>query len=896
MGLGKAPTTKLPPVQAGRTGKIVVMLSSVAKAPTTTQQLPTGSGPVVAPPKIVPQTPAASQVVSQPPPLPPKTVTPRPPATPLATAPPQLTSTTFVKLPPKTAVPAFVTLAPKPAAAPVEKDAKVAPPLLPPKQAELKKPEPSAPNPAAPPLPPTAKTDFKKTGPIVLNPKPLAPPSTTKGDLRKTGQIKLNPTATEAPTPEESIFAEIPEPKPSAPKPEGWKKLQTGEIPIPPGGLKNVDAFERSQRLQPKPPPVPTIREKPAVAPPLTPPRPTEPPTPVAKEGPSLNPAPVSLPSPHPLNIAPPMVEKAHDEPKEKLPQPHLSDAASLKMPEAPAMPKAPEMTKAPEMPKAPEMKSAAPSALPPPLPTSKPADKEQLKKSAPIVLKNTSRIFVPGAKPALRPAVLPSRASQKITPPVPAPEITPAEIRPSADRPAPPIPPQPETTSRESVVVPPVAKNESVKGQPAESAKAPDKESKPILPVLEAAAAGSAVGAAVAATPPPKKPFTPPTRAERAKKRRVREIAAFWVLAVVTTFALYFGILHFGRDTRVEGQVIPPDGMTLNDEVWIVSDFSSLAAGVADDLAKERVPLQQEIQEAQDHVQRVQADIASREERIRLIQQEIQATKDQINNIVKKSRDDTQAIWDTDGAEIDQEYEAKLASLKQTIADRAASLKLQYAPDPNYPSPEVWANAYRLALYEVPAGVDGAKEHQWLSDQMKQWRDFEKSLDDRKEQLREKAAQLKLAPASKLADLTAKIDDLNQRVTGTQSEEEPLKGELAQAQSDLTAAQNAESSLDDKYYGQLYSLPSENISYHIPVQPDGRFTWVPDNPFGEGEVRHLYWIFSRATRADGRQYWALQQFPMEKNKTTELTLEPPSFESTKQILRPNLTPAEIEQ
>jgi hypothetical protein len=34
----------------------------------------------------------------------------------------------------------------------------------------------------------------------------------------------------------------------------------------------------------------------------------------------------------------------------------------------------------------------------------------------------------------------------------------------------------------------------------------------------------------------------------------------------------------------------------------------------------------------------------------------------------------------------------------------------------------------------------------------------------------------------------------------------------------------------------------------------------------------------------------------MERNKTTEMTLEPGTFESTKHILRPNLTPEEIEQ
>jgi hypothetical protein len=118
----------------------------------------------------------------------------------------------------------------------------------------------------------------------------------------------------------------------------------------------------------------------------------------------------------------------------------------------------------------------------------------------------------------------------------------------------------------------------------------------------------------------------------------------------------------------------------------------------------------------------------------------------------------------------------------------------------------------------------------------------------------------------------------------------------LKQAQTDLAAAQDAEANLDEKYYGQLYSLPAENISYHISVRPNGRFTWVPDNPFGEGEVEHNYVLFSRAIRADGRQYWALHEFSMKKNETSEVTLEPGGFLSTKAILRPNLPPDEIEQ
>jgi len=370
-----------------------------------------------------------------------------------------------------------------------------------------------------------------------------------------------------------------------------------------------------------------------------------------------------------------------------------------------------------------------------------------------------------------------------------------------------------------------------------------------------------------------------------------------FWAgVFPVTIVLLFFGSLHFGRDTRVEGQVIPPPGTALNNEMWIVTDFSSLASGIAEDLAAERTPILQEIEERQEHVQRAQADVAAREERIRLITQEIQSSKDEIDSIVKQSRDATQQIWDVDGAEIDAEYESHMNDLQNAIADRAKSLKLNYQPDPAFPSPEVWANAYRLALYQVPPGVDTVKEHAWLADQMKQWRDLEKSLDDRKEQLREKAAQIKLAPASKITDLNTKIDDLQQRIDATQAEEVPLKAELEQAQVDLAAAQAAESGLDDKYYKQLDTLPAEAVTKHIPLRTNGRFTWIEDDVFVEGEKEHHYWIFARATRADGRQYWSLQHFSISKNQTMEMTVEPTGFISTKAILRPDLSPEEQAQ
>jgi hypothetical protein len=70
----------------------------------------------------------------------------------------------------------------------------------------------------------------------------------------------------------------------------------------------------------------------------------------------------------------------------------------------------------------------------------------------------------------------------------------------------------------------------------------------------------------------------------------------------------------------------------------------------------------------------------------------------------------------------------------------------------------------------------------------------------------------------------------------------------------------------------------------------------VDDDVFAEGENEHSYWMFCRATRADGREYWVLFNFSIEKNHKRCFLIEPTAFISTKAILRPDLSPEEQEQ
>ncbi len=399
---------------------------------------------------------------------------------------------------------------------------------------------------------------------------------------------------------------------------------------------------------------------------------------------------------------------------------------------------------------------------------------------------------------------------------------------------------------------------------------------------------------------PVPVEPAVPPRVARARKRRLISTIFFYLVLVAVCVGIYYFGFL-FSHETRLEGQVIPPDGMLVGDEAWIVNDFRDLLAQEAEDLADRRTPKLQDIQEKLNHVQRAQADIAAREERVRLLQGQMQAAKDEIATVIKQTRDAAQQLWDGPGAQIDQDYDARQQQLGQTIADRAKALKLNYQPDPNFNSPEVWANSYRLALYQVPAGVDSSKELLWLDDQMKQWRDFTKSVDDQKEKIREQVAAVKQSPGTKISDLQGQIDDLQHRIDSTLSEETPIKTELQQAEADLTQSQGEMSNLEPYYLGQLYSIPESKIvsGLRLPIKPNGRFSWrniEKDMPFSEGDTSHSFWIFSRAVRGDGRQYWALARITVDKDSTLQVVIEPEAYTSTRAILRPDLSPDERQQ
>ena len=711
--------------------------------------------------------------------------------------------------------------------------------------------------------------------------------------------FKLKPVRLGA-EPEESIFAK-PEAKEAAP---GWKHLKEGELPP---AAEEATVFERSSTAKP---------ESSAVSKPFSIPEPPPPP---------------SLPKSDALHVAPPLAHSPvtdHAE-KRRLPPVHKGEGEASSLVKAPALadpvrqlaPPFPAGAIRKEVPVAPPPSTPA---VPPPLPglvsalkktgpvPDKPSPPPEAKEE--IALKSSPENF-PAASPIIPSAVLkeetktelPAVDAKSAAIPLTQAELPIASAKAAALPPALPKIDAVEKKTDPAKIIETVAPSfTSRKNEPA-ALLDPTIRSKPQVteppPPVGAAGAKSFSGKSKipVSSAAPETPGPPPvSRAARLHKRRLISTITFYVVFLgLLVPTLFFLGLHFSSETRVEGQVIPPPGTLLNNEVWIVSDFRELASGIADDLAAARAPQLQEIQERQDHVQRAQADIAAREERIRLLQEQIQAARDEIATAIKQAHDASQKVWDGPGAALEDEYKTKLTQLQDLIAARAKSLNLKYTPDDTYQSPEVWANAYRLALYETPPGVDGTKEHQWIEDQIKAWRAFTKSYDDRKEKLRQQAAQIQVAPSSQVTDVNGRIDDLQHRVDSTEAEEEPLKTELQQAQADLVTAQTAEADLDGKYYQELYSLAQSVAKIKtLPVESNGRFTWShleKDSALSGNEKDHNFWIFAIAVRKDGLQYWVLTHFSVQQNSVLPILIEPSSFVSTKAILRPDL-PADQQQ
>lgn len=434
-------------------------------------------------------------------------------------------------------------------------------------------------------------------------------------------------------------------------------------------------------------------------------------------------------------------------------------------------------------------------------------------------------------------------------------------------------IPPPSQPPSEPSPLVPtPGLKVQSVAPDPAAKLKK-DKKPLPLLsrvrttlkPPRNLPAAGEQV----------------PQEEEAPKKRGPRR-TPLWLKALsrLLAYAAIVGLAYLAyqqwRETQIQGALYAP-GYELPKEIFIVRDFTEDLKILRQEFVLARQPFQDELKSKQESLQRVQADLSGLEERQRLIQQEIQNVKAEVETLVTNGQLSASEVWIKGGQEIEAEYELKLNEFEQRIVERAKQLGLDYKNTSSLRSPEVWVNAFRLSLYNPPKAVKSGEERIWAEDQLKLWREYEKENLAKRQKIKTEADEVKKAIGPRVTEINERVKRLQARLVEAGTETQPIIAER-----DLITGQVAEAraSLEQqtkKYFDQLYQIPTRNILDKLTLS--SRSTWEmrqldANSKYPPGSS-HLLWV---QLKKDGQEFWALVPVTTELYHRTDVMISAKAF------------------
>ncbi|SDT86236.1 hypothetical protein SAMN05444156_0157 [Verrucomicrobium sp. GAS474] len=511
--------------------------------------------------------------------------------------------------------------------------------------------------------------------------------------------------------------------------------------------------------------------------------------------------------------------------------------------------------------------------------------------KPAPVTPPPTSAPKPTLPSPLAPPPSLPPRAA---VPSTPAPiSLTP----PPTKAVPPPLPtPPPAALAKPEPVKPEPVKPEPVKPAPAPPAAvspAPPKSRLP-LPLLsrsrttrETAAsipAGPSTpvptpGLSTAEVPVSPAPVTPASAPK--KKKRIPPIVSRilgWILAIALIGGLAYGAVYYLRQTQMQGIIVAPDYL-LPEKVAIIRDFSGDISALRVEFRSARAPFERDLAEKELNLKRIASDLAVVEQRKKLYQQEADAANAEVAAILDRARNEADAVWKNTGGALDAEYQAKTDAFIQSLVDRAAAIKLPFTlnPDANpLRSPDVWANAFRLALYNPPAPIKPVAEREWLEKQLAEWHVYEKGYDERRTAIKAQAAAIRKAVSPKMDEIRVRVDKAAADVAAAEADAAPLRDELANAKVETEGARTRIVDQRASYVAQLQDIPKRNLIQSLPVDHRGRFRWEhleANAQFPPGN--YLLWV---ELKKDDQPYWAVVPFTIKEYQRLSLVLKPGAF------------------
>ena len=371
-------------------------------------------------------------------------------------------------------------------------------------------------------------------------------------------------------------------------------------------------------------------------------------------------------------------------------------------------------------------------------------------------------------------------------------------------------------------------------------------------------------------------------------KEPKTKKSFPLWLRIIILIFAFaaiagagYAYYLH-NRETKLVGK-FSVSNLRLDKKIYIVNNFSSDVRVLASEYKERLQPVRDQIKDREEVVRRARGDVTSIEERIRIVDQERGTIQKEIDLQMEAGKSFQKRIWDTEGVTIEKEYDKQLDLFQKGVQERVKGLQIKWEPG-ELRSPEVWANAFRLGLYDAPKAVKNVVEREWIEKELQKWRDFEKKWEVGKENIRDRIDQNQEKINEKVISLKDRAQILEIKIGEANQELSPLKTELVRAEGELKESQDEEKSFLDYYYKQILELPEKNIRMTIDLRADNTFTWgrIHENKaFPAGN----YLLYIKGKKGD-EDCWTMIEFPLIDFHKTEIEVTQSAFVSLLDYLK----------
>ncbi|CAF0689897.1 coiled-coil domain-containing protein [Candidatus Methylacidithermus pantelleriae] len=319
--------------------------------------------------------------------------------------------------------------------------------------------------------------------------------------------------------------------------------------------------------------------------------------------------------------------------------------------------------------------------------------------------------------------------------------------------------------------------------------------------------------------------------------------------------------------------------------KVYLVGDFTGDLRALRQEYRLAEEPFEQEIRVKKESLRRVESDLAGLEERIGLLRNEKGTVEKELKHLVEENEKKSQEIWERKGLTLERKRKQKLLALEQLIESRAQSLHLSLKLRADAPKdPEVWVNAFRLALYDAPRDIPVGKERKWAEALLEDWHRSEEEYQKEKASVGKELERLRVAIRERAASYLARLRELDRRIHEAEEEKKPIETERQAGTVALDASKGRKDSIQDNYALTIRNIPKRYVVGELSRGADGRYHWIGWDQDPKSAIRH--WYLWACTEKDREQYWSLVQLPLERFTKVVLVLRPESFVRVRDLLQ----------